>query len=47
MGESGNKEPGVSKVEIPVREAEGPSEERKVPPGKGTLGEAEVQKKKE
>ena len=28
MGESGNKEPGVSKVEVPVREAEGSSEER-------------------
>ena len=45
MGESGNKEPGVSKLEIPVREAEGPSEEGKDPPDKGTLGATEVQEK--
>ena len=46
VGEPGSKEPGVSKVEIPVREAEGPSEERKDPPDKGTLGATEVQEKK-
>ena len=33
-------------MEVPVREAEGPSEERKDPTGKGTLGAAEVQDKK-
>ena len=47
MGESGNKEPGVSKVEVPEREAEGPSEERKDPPRKWILGAAEMQEKKE
>ena len=47
MGESGNKEPGMSQVEVPEREAEGPSEERKDPLRKGTLGAAEMQEKKE
>ena len=44
MGESRNKEPGVSKVEVPERKAEGPSEERKDPLRKETLGENERNK---